>query len=781
MSESSVACLVRIKNGDHVRAHIIMRPQFIIGRSKEADVPYVSSTASRQHLRVDLNKDSVTVTDLKSNNGTFLDGVQLQPNKSIIVQGNNIVRIGSGKEEFTFQIIPVPMEMMNNDMQKETLLRNMTTVRDEAEKIGRNALVEERKAFQAQLNLEKEQMLLAFEKESDERKKALEHHCRELLDGAKKKADEMISKAKEQSDSYQAQSLHSVLEKKKDLEFKVAILQEDARKLAEHTKSKAQAEAEKIISAGKLEAKKEIDSAIRSSESITAEAQVKAAEKAKSADKEVALLLQKAKSEMETMRHNSALEAKIKLEEAQHRADRVLAEAKTVADAEVAEHKKSAVSAIRTATLQEQENIIKEYRSSIEKLHDSKEQLESEFSQLTSDIKGYKSEKVALGKESEILQAAVVEERHLLSQVQDELEKAQKLIARSEEAAVELKKAKEEKEVMKQKYQKYKSDYERGIRNMEDELKAMKEKTLLEFQAFRKNQEEEMAKSRLDSLEKLKTTIQDEELKYRQTLEFRAVEISRSIESRLLPNLEAHLKAKGLSTSLGGVLDHIQIAVNEVVLKEKPSIKAVTEHLGIDPEKVLKAKQRNRKMAYALAATAALAVAAFGEPVYQYLKESRSTYSEYLIAKRSAESIYTPVQNSDWKETYTGNILYLKNYYEAKTDPIYEDQWALKLNNLEFLRSLKLNEDDIIKFIGKEATLVRQLYDLRENIDARYLDEGLGKMNEMEIQTIAEMKEILKGDEHFESIRSLEKDFTQQFLRKKFGKSSIRQPTQSDE
>src|SRR5688572_1884920 len=140
MAEISVACLVKIKSDDNTRAHIIVRPQFVIGRSAEADLAYVSSTVSRKHIRVELNRDSVTVTDLRSNNGTFIDGVLLQPEKPIIVQGNNVIRLGSSRDEFTFQIIPIPLEMMTSEDQKKTLLKNMAEVKIEAEKIGRKAL-----------------------------------------------------------------------------------------------------------------------------------------------------------------------------------------------------------------------------------------------------------------------------------------------------------------------------------------------------------------------------------------------------------------------------------------------------------------------------------------------------------------------------------------------------------------------------------------------------------------------------------------------------------------
>jgi hypothetical protein len=49
-------------------------------------------------------------------------------------------------------------------------------------------------------------------------------------------------------------------------------------------------------------------------------------------------------------------------------------------------------------------------------------------------------------------------------------------------------------------------------------------------------------------------------------------------------------------------------------------------------------------------------------------------------------------------------------------------------------------------------------------------------MNDVEIQTLNEIREILKTEENFDNVRSVERDFTQQFMKKKFGKA-IRLPT----
>jgi len=819
MAEFSVACLVKIKNGEQVRAHIITRPQFVIGRSADADLPYVSSTVSRQHLRVELGKDSVTVTDLKSNNGTFIDGVLLQAERPIIVQGNNIIRLGASKDEFTFQIIPLPMELMNAEEQKATLLKNMSHVKEEAEKLGRKALEEERKAFHAQLTLEKEQIKLAFDQELEERRKNIEAQCREILESAKSKADEILTRSKQEADTYRAESIKADLEKKRELEAKISKLQEEARTITEKTRAQAEAdaqeiihqakeeakretrearqkseslnqetqrlrrhaesEAEKILNAARAEARKEMEAALRNSESISKEAQVKASERLKSAEKESTLLIERATGQIEKAKKEAELTAKNKLEEARTKAEKLLSETKSRIDAEVAEQKRQALDSVRTETLQEQEKIIKEYRGSIERLSQTKQELEIQLKQIKSDTDSYKNEYDVLNKQIEQLKTAVLEERHMLTEIQDQLEEAQKIIAKGEKAAEEMQKAKEQRDQMKAQFEKYQSGYNQGMRKIEDELKASKEKSVLEFQEFKKNQDAEMAKAKLEAMERLKQTIQDEEVRYRQTLEMRAVEISRAIESKLLPKLESHIKAKGLSASLGGVLDHIQHAVNEVVLKDKPAIKAVTEHLGVDPEKEKAKKARRKNWAVSTIAAGLAALAIFGEPIYEYLKANRGKYTEYLISKRSAESIYTPLQTDDWKSTYSGNVLYLRHYFEAKTDEIYEKEWALRLNDLELLRSMKLSEDDIIKFIGKEAALVRQLMELREAIDARYLDEGLGKMNQVEFQTISEMREILKGEANLEAIRGIERDFTLQFIRKRYGKNSLRLPSDS--
>src|SRR5688572_30601012 len=96
------ACLVRIRNGIHVRAHIVMGPEFVIGRALEAQISIVSNTISRQHVKVQIDKANVKITDLKTHNGTFVDDIKIEPGRPIAVQPVNRVRLGESEEELSF-------------------------------------------------------------------------------------------------------------------------------------------------------------------------------------------------------------------------------------------------------------------------------------------------------------------------------------------------------------------------------------------------------------------------------------------------------------------------------------------------------------------------------------------------------------------------------------------------------------------------------------------------------------------------------------------------------
>jgi pSer/pThr/pTyr-binding forkhead associated (FHA) protein len=779
----SVACLIRIKSGTKTRAHVILRPRFVIGRSADVDVPIISTTISRRHLQVDVTKDGVSITDLGSNNGTFIDDVRITPQKPVLVRPDDKIRLGANADEFRFLDIPVPMELQSTEQQKGTMLSGMTELQKEIDEIGKKSIEEEKVRARASMKLEEEQMKLRVERELVAKKSLAESEAKQIIDQAQSKADRLLEKSRQSVESYQAGAIDAHLSKKKELEDEISKLELDAKEIAAKLREAAELKAEELLKLAEENAKKAFEAATRKGDELIGETHEKIAERIKNAEAEARLIVEHSKSDAENIVKDARAQAETLISENKSKARAIIEQAKQRAETEAQEEKRQALDSIRAATLEEQERVINEYRGTIDKVKASVGSLQAESRKVKSELESFLTEKQTLEEEMKILKKHAVEERRALNEIQDNLKWAKETIKKSEVALVDMKTAKEKKQEMEAQFEKFKSDYNHGMKQIEDDLKAKTQASLLEFEKSKRLQEEDLARSKLEAIDRLKSTIKEEEKKYLNTLEMRAVEISRSIETKLLPRIESDLKAKGVSASLGSFLNLVKSAVDEVILQERPSIKAVTEHLGIDPEKEKARQERSGKLVWGVSVAAVLALLVFGKDLYQALKTAaaNSSYTDSIVAKRNAESIYTPIQYDDWKETYTGNILFLRYYYEAKTDPAYEKQWALKLNNLELLRSLNLNEDEMVRFIGKEGALVQQLWNQRQAIDAHYLDEGMETMNKTELAASEEMVMLLKSEENLASIRKIEKDFTLQFIKKQFGASGkVRAPTTID-
>lgn len=67
----------------------------VLGRSSSCDRQLGDKTISRRHCRIARRGDSWTITDLESRHGTFLNGVQLEPQSPAPLAPGDLVRLGS--------------------------------------------------------------------------------------------------------------------------------------------------------------------------------------------------------------------------------------------------------------------------------------------------------------------------------------------------------------------------------------------------------------------------------------------------------------------------------------------------------------------------------------------------------------------------------------------------------------------------------------------------------------------------------------------------------------
>jgi serine/threonine protein kinase len=94
---------LHILAADQTMRSILLKPgNLTLGRGKDNDLVLDDPQASRNHARLDFNGQRLTVTDLKSTNGTFLDEARLLPGVSEPWYVGQILHIG--KYHFRFEL-----------------------------------------------------------------------------------------------------------------------------------------------------------------------------------------------------------------------------------------------------------------------------------------------------------------------------------------------------------------------------------------------------------------------------------------------------------------------------------------------------------------------------------------------------------------------------------------------------------------------------------------------------------------------------------------------------
>jgi predicted component of type VI protein secretion system len=82
---------------------VVLRKDALIGRSKECNLRIASNGVSREHCRILLREPHCFVRDLKSANGTFVDGEQIPSEQDVRLKSGS--RLSVGPVQFVVQVI----------------------------------------------------------------------------------------------------------------------------------------------------------------------------------------------------------------------------------------------------------------------------------------------------------------------------------------------------------------------------------------------------------------------------------------------------------------------------------------------------------------------------------------------------------------------------------------------------------------------------------------------------------------------------------------------------
>jgi pSer/pThr/pTyr-binding forkhead associated (FHA) protein len=156
------------------------------------------------------------------------------------------------------------------------------------------------------------------------------------------------------------------------------------------------------------------------------------------------------------------------------------------------------------------------------------------------------------------------------------------------------------------------------------------------------------------------------------------------------------------------------------------------------------------------------------ESLNYFLKTAFEPKHEAIsISTAGTEHKFIPVQDQNFRTTYTENVLYTKDYVNWKLDDKERQVFTLEVKTL-LEDHMKLNESTVINLIARETSLIRTLKTISESIHPKFLDLGLKKMNAAEQVDVEYLKSLLMNSENYTAYRQFEeRRFVEYWTKKK--------------
>ena len=696
-------CLIRIKSETGLRSHMIDRPSFTLGRTQDSDVPILAPSVSRVHLLVELRDQQIWVTDKNSANGSLRNTTPLVPGVATLLMDGDVVRLGSEPEEFYFLALPLPVELQDKEIRKDSLKDSM------------------------------KELAAQFEAQSKEK---VEKEMRR----ARSESEQIIAEAKKRAEISKTQDGMELQTRKQTLEAELARIKQDAMEELTRDRLKAKREADMMIADAQRTIQKDFSEAAVKIDTQLSEAHTRSVELFTTAEAKAQAALDEARDEAISVRNTASDEARVIHRESTKKGEEMLAEMRSKYAREMAEQKTQALETARAEARRENELFIANTAKAREELELNREKIEklnTQISTASKELSELEGSKKSVADESAKLRS---ENEKLI----DELKKVEELEGRRLRAETELANANR--------------SFQERSSSLDREIKEMRDKRLLDLDGQKRSQETDMATARVKALEDIKKQIEREEKKYEETKRLRALDLAQMLNASLIPQLKGWLDQPESAAAL--MKASVEKTAADCLLNASTALSAITVDDGTPAATIEQRDKKTKKYVWAAVATAAIIGAFYRVEIRKMVDDSQKTsLSSKMMEDRRIQSIYAPDQDGDYRQTYTDNVLYMKGYFDLKSDSKTIEAWTLKLNDLNIIHPMKLSEEDVVKFVAKETTLVQRLGVLRGSIDKVYLAEGLERMRKAETEDVAEIVTILKSDENYRKIRDLERDF----------------------
>jgi len=103
LDKGKKACLIIISGPDMGKVFFITKANVVIGREKDVDIELNSPNVSRRHARIISKEDKITILDLKSTNGTFVNLESVSDSEPRILLDGDRISFGNINTKFLYK------------------------------------------------------------------------------------------------------------------------------------------------------------------------------------------------------------------------------------------------------------------------------------------------------------------------------------------------------------------------------------------------------------------------------------------------------------------------------------------------------------------------------------------------------------------------------------------------------------------------------------------------------------------------------------------------------
>ena len=194
------------------------------------------------------------------------------------------------------------------------------------------------------------------------------------------------------------------------------------------------------------------------------------------------------------------------------------------------------------------------------------------------------------------------------------------------------------------------------------------------------------------------------------------------------------------------------------------SIATHTHGDGIESISIPK-KKRAERISYLLQGLVAgmlvFFVGQFGYHKFQEDSNPMKTAAEEDARKR-AEDLerrkFNPPQTDELRENYADSVIYTQNFVQNYLDEEFQRKW-LRSATSYLLKQWRIEEEKTIEILGAVNSLIKTLDEKKQSIHPDFIEDGIAKMNELEMNSVNHIKEMLGSDVKYQAFRRYEKRF----------------------